>query len=224
MVEEPAQRPWHRLRLVVVVEAGQLAPARVPAHLDQPRAELHPEHHPAQQPQDQHRRPHPRVAEEDREEAHLQQQRLPAEGVPGLPHVHDRQVQQPQQRPYPHGRAQRNEVPRPRGQGRGHPGPRPGAAGEEPVRVAQLEQARGVFERHVPHIVRHGQHAARPDQCPELQGGRDEGEEVDAGEGPLEDQPAQPVNGRREPVHPLQYRADQAAAASLRTVRPSHRA
>ena len=53
MVEEPAQRARHRLCLVVEVQAGELAPARVAAHLDQPGAELHAEEHPPQQEQDQ---------------------------------------------------------------------------------------------------------------------------------------------------------------------------
>ena len=94
-VEEPAQRSGHRLRLVVVVQAGQVAPARVAAHLDQPRAELDPEQQPAGHPERQHRRRDPVVAEEDQQEAGLQQQRLPAERVPGLPDVDDRQVERP---------------------------------------------------------------------------------------------------------------------------------
>ncbi len=224
MVEEPAQRSRHRLRLVVEVQTCQFAPAGVPAHLDQSGPEFHAEEHPAQQPQHQHRRPGPRIAEEHGEEPHLQQQRLPAEGVPGLPHVHDGEVEQPQQGPHRHRGTQRHLVPGPGGQRGGQRRPGPRAAREEPVGIAQLEQARGAPEGHVPDVARHGQHAVRPDQGAELQGRPDEGDEIDTGQGPLEDQPGEPVSGRGEPVHRLQYRTGQRAVASLRRWWPSHRA
>src|SRR2546430_6843270 len=49
MVEIPGERVRHRLSLVVVVEAGQVAPAAVAAHLDQPGAELDAEQEPTYQ-------------------------------------------------------------------------------------------------------------------------------------------------------------------------------
>ncbi len=51
MMEEPAQRPGHRLGLVVVAQAGEVPPAPVAAQLDQAGAELEPQQQPAQQPQ-----------------------------------------------------------------------------------------------------------------------------------------------------------------------------
>src|SRR5205085_12622928 len=48
MVEVPRERVRHRLRLVVVVEAGQIAPAGIAAQLDEPGAELEAEEQPAE--------------------------------------------------------------------------------------------------------------------------------------------------------------------------------
>ena len=73
VMEEPAQRPRHRLSLVVVVQAGQIAPARVTTELDQSRTELEPEQQQARQPHRQHRWRHPVIAEEDGQETGLQQ-------------------------------------------------------------------------------------------------------------------------------------------------------
>ncbi len=95
VVEEAAQRARHRLGLMVVVQARQLPPARVPAHLDQAGPELDAEQHPPQQEEDHDGRTGLVVAEEHGEEAHLQKQRLPAEAVPGLADVDDRQIQHP---------------------------------------------------------------------------------------------------------------------------------
>ena len=56
VVQEPTGRIGHRLRLVVVIEAGVVVPARVAAHLDQARAEHQAEFEPAQEPHHKHRR------------------------------------------------------------------------------------------------------------------------------------------------------------------------
>jgi hypothetical protein len=88
VVEVPAQRVGHRLGLVVVVGAGEIPPAPVAPDLDEPGAELEPEEQPAEQPQDDGRRRLVGRAEEDREEARVEQQRLPSEGVEDLAHVH----------------------------------------------------------------------------------------------------------------------------------------
>src|SRR5215510_598721 len=47
-VEVPGERIRNRLRLVVVEEAGQVSPARVPADLDETGAEHRAEEHPAE--------------------------------------------------------------------------------------------------------------------------------------------------------------------------------
>ena len=113
VVEPPAQRAGHRLGLVVVLEAGQVAPARVAAHLDHPGAELDAEQQPADQDQDQRRRRAAVGSEEDRQEPGLEQQGLPAEGVPGLADVDDRQVHRPQRRPGQHRHDGRGAVDEP---------------------------------------------------------------------------------------------------------------
>src|SRR5437899_12169775 len=83
VVEVPAQRVRHRLGLVVVVEAGEIAPAGVAAHLDEARAELEPEHEPAREVDERERGGGPGRAEEDREEPRLEEERFPAEAVEG---------------------------------------------------------------------------------------------------------------------------------------------
>ena len=52
VVKEPAQRIRHRLRLVVVIEAAQIAPAWIAPDLDQAGAELDAEEEPAKHPDD----------------------------------------------------------------------------------------------------------------------------------------------------------------------------
>ena len=73
--------------------------------------------------------------------------------------------------------------------------------GEEPVRVAELEQARRVPEPDHAHEARHGEQAALAEQGAELVEGDEERDEVDDAERALEHEPAQPVLGRLEPVH-----------------------
>src|SRR5215470_16672160 len=55
-VQQPAERVWNRLGLVVIVEASQIAPARIAAKFDQSRSQHDPENQPAKQPEDRDRR------------------------------------------------------------------------------------------------------------------------------------------------------------------------
>ena len=92
-VRGPAQRVRHRLRLVVVVERGQVTPRGVAAELDEPRAELEPEDEPEHREHDEARRRGGVAAEERDREAGLAEQHLPAEAVERLPDAHDREVE-----------------------------------------------------------------------------------------------------------------------------------
>ncbi len=82
-----------------------------------------------------------------------------------------------------------------------HRAARPCAGREEAVRVVELEDARGPAERCAGDEAGDRQHAALADQRAELQGRRQERDQVDAGQGPLEDESAQPVVGCGEPSH-----------------------
>lgn len=201
MVEEPAQRAWHRLGLVVVVEAGQLAPARVAAHLDQPRPELDAEQDPAQQEEHHDRRRDLVVAQEDREEAGLQEQGLPAERVPGLADVHNRQIQDPGHQPEQHAAPERQQTVQSGDECHRHRAadPRPGR--EEAVGAVEMEHARRLPERHPRHEPARRKHPALADQRTELQRRAQERDEIDHGQSLLEDQPAHPVLGGCEPLH-----------------------
>src|SRR5439155_26243474 len=64
-MEIPAQRVGQRLGLVVVVQAGEVAPAAVVAELDETGAELYAEQNPAQEQDWNERRSHRRGTEED---------------------------------------------------------------------------------------------------------------------------------------------------------------
>ena len=90
------------LGLEVVEKRGQVAPAFVPADLDQARPEHYPEDEPAQEPDDRDRRlplgEGPRIidrAQEDGEKSGLQQLEFPTVAVPVLADVDDREVQRP---------------------------------------------------------------------------------------------------------------------------------
>src|SRR5207237_4838233 len=99
MVEVPRERVRHRLRFVVIVETGAIAPARIAAQLDEPGAELETEEEPAEEP-DEYRGHRGRGRTEERgEKACLEQQRPPSEPVEDLPNGDDRQVQRPQHEP-----------------------------------------------------------------------------------------------------------------------------
>jgi hypothetical protein len=72
VMEEPTQWSRHRLRLVVVVQACQVAPAWVAAKLDQARAELDPEDQPARRKYREQRGRRLIVAEKDRKKSGLE--------------------------------------------------------------------------------------------------------------------------------------------------------
>ena len=201
VMEPPAQRVGHRLGLVVVPQAREVTPAGVAAELDQAGAELHPEEQPAHEPDRQRRGRHAVRSEEHGEETGLEQERLPPEGVEGLAHVDDRQVQPPQRRPHEHRRPQRRCLREPchDGGGQRDTGPRDG--GGEAVGPAPVEEARRLAKGHQPQETRRRQEAVVTDQRAELVDGDQERDEVDDAERPLEHEPAQPVPGRREPSH-----------------------
>src|SRR5947207_15951632 len=92
MVKEPAQRIRHRLGFVMVIEAGEIAPAGIAPDLDQAGAEFDSKEEPAKHPDDDQRGRHPCRPEEDREKSGFEEKRLPAEGIEGLTDVDDRQV------------------------------------------------------------------------------------------------------------------------------------
>src|SRR5437762_11169362 len=83
---------------MVVVKTAQVAPAAIAAHLDHSGAELDSEEQPAQQHDERELRRRCRRPEEDRQKARLEQQRLPPERIEGLPDVHDREIEEPEQR------------------------------------------------------------------------------------------------------------------------------
>src|ERR1700738_4149049 len=98
---------WIRERLgfVVVIHAGQIAPAIVAAELDQARADHDPKAEPAKKPEDQNWRTRfrkrPRIdqrTEKDRQEPGLEQLNLPTVTVPDIADVNDRHVNDPEQR------------------------------------------------------------------------------------------------------------------------------
>src|SRR6266571_4365378 len=139
MVEVPRERIRHGLRLVVVIETGEVTPAPVATDLDQARAELDAEDEPADEPDEREWRRGPRGSQKNGEEAGLEEQRLPTEGVKGLPDVDDREVERPEHRPEQHRERDRPRVRQPdeRRRRKRHAAPRDG--GEETIRVTEVE-------------------------------------------------------------------------------------
>ena len=98
-VKIPAQRIGNGLRLIVVIEARQIAPAGIAAQLDQARAEHHAEFHPAQDQKGKHVGRGCALAQKDRAEPGLEQHGFPTISVEDLPHIHERDVERPQRGP-----------------------------------------------------------------------------------------------------------------------------
>ena len=205
VMEVPAERIWHGLGLVVVVETGQLTPAPVAAHLDQPRAELHAEEEPAHQHDEAELGRRCGRAKEDREEASLEQKRLPSERVEGLSDVHDREVEDPEQRKDQHRREREwvvvaIEPARDRDDRDGDTGP--GDDQELAVRISdEMKEGRRGAKRDRPDELGRRQEAALAEQRAKLVHGHEERDQVDDAERALENETREPVIGRREPVH-----------------------
>src|SRR5439155_9069952 len=178
MMEVPGQRVRHRLRLVVVVETGQVAPAAVATELDQTRAELDAEEQPAEQDEQWQRGRSRRVPQEDRKKSGLEEQRLPAEPVEGLAHIHERQVQRPQRQPEEQRQRQRPGLRQSAYGDRRERDPDPGRDLRELVGVAQLEQARRTSERDGGNEPRDWKQAMLAEERNELACGDDECNEI----------------------------------------------
>src|SRR2546428_7465709 len=104
-VQPPAQWVWDRLRFIMVIEAGQVAPAGVAADFDETRAEHDPEDEPAKKPNDDGRgrpfRKGPAIeqrTEEYRQETGFEQLDFPTVSIPVLAHMDERQVKGPKNR------------------------------------------------------------------------------------------------------------------------------
>src|SRR5207248_1419667 len=85
--------------LEVIVQTRQITPAGISAHLDQPCPEHQPEERPAIDPIERHLWRRVVRAGKDREEASLQEERLPAERIKRLAHVDEGEVQHPEECP-----------------------------------------------------------------------------------------------------------------------------
>src|SRR5581483_9154962 len=86
-MEIPAQRIRHGLGFIVVVEAGEIAPARVAAQLDQSGAEHDAKEQPTEQPNRDLRRSYFCAAQEDSEERGFKENGFPTESIEGLADV-----------------------------------------------------------------------------------------------------------------------------------------
>lgn len=101
-MEITADRIWDRLRFVVIIQTGEIAPARVAAQFDETGPDHDAKAEPPKKPDDEKRWPTfrkwPRIeqrAEKDRQEASLEQLGFPAVAVPNLADVDDRHVHHP---------------------------------------------------------------------------------------------------------------------------------
>ena len=221
-VEVPAERIRDRLALVVVDEASEVAPARIAAQLDEPRAEHQPEEDPSEHPDHDHRRRHVAGAEEDREKTGLEQQRLPAETVPRLPHVHEREIEEPHHEPDCHAHRCAKAF-RDSGDGqRGADDTDPRECHGEAIGVVQVEERRRSPEGDALQEERHRGEAVCPEQRPELVDRHEKAHQVDHRERSLQQPAREPVVGpvahqRRDRAH---RSALSAACAALKPAMP----
>src|SRR3954471_7848297 len=101
-MQVPANWAGDGLRLVMIVKARQIAPARVATQFDQAGANHDAKTEPTKKPNHQNRRPAAREwppikqwTKKDRQETGLQQLDFPAVSVPNLADVNDRHVHRP---------------------------------------------------------------------------------------------------------------------------------
>src|SRR5437867_7166618 len=101
-VQVAAERVGDRLRLIVIEQTREVAPARIPPELDERGADHDPEDEPSEEPENLGRRRAAREgpcveqrAEEDRQEAGLEELDLPAVTVPILTDMDERHVERP---------------------------------------------------------------------------------------------------------------------------------
>mmetsp|Transcript_29555 Transcript_29555/g.92233 ORF Transcript_29555/g.92233 Transcript_29555/m.92233 type:complete len:617 (-) Transcript_29555:219-2069(-) len=202
VVHVPRQRVGHRLGEVVRLRARELPPAcaRVPAHLGHARAEEEAEGAPSDEPEHKawRRRPAPKSTrvqgtEEDREEAHLAREPLPAVTVGERRlEVHDGQIQHPAGRRH-EGRPQAADQEL-QGQGGAEPAhelqlPVP----EAPAQVLQeFEGGRGAAAG-TPGPSGEGGQAQRAPERPVLQRGDEEAAEVAEAHAAQQRFPSEPV-------------------------------
>ena len=214
-VRGPAERPGHRLGLVVEGQCGEVAPFAPAPDLDHPGAELQPEQQPPEQHEEHRRRRLRGRAEEGGEEPGLAQQHLPAEAVEALADGGDGHVPAPHRQEAQHRHPRRASL---------------GESGDEDHREdaacrAQCDQATvGVSDQ--------AEHSGTQDLLPaafpepahpvEERGGRqqavfacqrseleergEESDEVEPRDAPLEDLTGHPEVHGGEPVHGHQGR------------------
>src|SRR5436305_15316480 len=99
------ERVRDRLRLVVIIKAGEITPAWIAPQFDETGADHDATAEPAKQPDDKQRRPAFRKwaavnewTKKDRYEPGFEQLDFPAVAVPNLANVHDRHVHRPENR------------------------------------------------------------------------------------------------------------------------------
>ena len=224
MVEEPAQAVGHRLRLVVVVEAGPLTPATIAAKLDQTGPELDPEDEPAKQKDEGPGRHGGPSAQEDGEESRFEEERLPPERVEDLADVHDRLIKGPQRKPDRNRDRGRRNIRQPDHHRDAQQHATPGDSEQQRVGVVEMKKGRGVEEPDPAEEQRHGQQSVCSKQRPELECRDQKGDEVDHAQRALDEEPGQPVVRSLEPIHLRAGEiAKRRAPRSPRTFRESHR-
>ena len=201
VVEEPRQRVRHRLGLVMPVHAGQAAPARIAAELDEPGAELDAEGEPAEQEDDREQRRRLGIAEEDRQETGLEQQRLPAERVPRPADVHDRGVERPEHEPGEHRDRQRRLLRESQQERGGDDHADPGDDAQPLVGVPEVEDARRPAERGGRQQVAGRLEPTIAAQRRELVERDEERDQVQRGQSPFEHEPRELVVGGGQVGH-----------------------
>src|SRR5438477_6065930 len=98
-----ANRTWDRLRFIVIIKTGKIAPAGIAAQLDQAGTNHDAKTKPPEEPDHEQRWPafrkRPTIEQrtkKDREEPGFEQLRLPTIAVPNLPDVDDGHVHRPE--------------------------------------------------------------------------------------------------------------------------------
>jgi len=147
-VKIPAQRIGQGLRFVMIVQAGEIAPALIAPHFNEPGPEFNPEKHPADDPDYCNRCGPVHGAQEYGIEPNFEQHRFPSEAIKGLSDVYNGQVQYPEHKPNQHGEPERAHIGKP---AHGYQGAHYAGPGHEPekrIGIMPMENTGSPFEAH----------------------------------------------------------------------------
>src|SRR5437879_12857471 len=159
-MEVGTERIRKRLSLMMILEAGQIAPARIPSQLDESGPKFHAKKHPSQEKHNWYGNRHSVRSQENSQKTRFQQHGFPAKPIKHLANIHDGKVEHIGRAPHGNG----HPKGAPLGQGR-QPDDRKQNAGEtnsaeKIIGIKQVKDAGSPSEIYKPQKLRNWQKSA----------------------------------------------------------------